>query len=239
MVMDCLNDHSSIFAIINKLLHRSSASPLPSYDSAALLAQEFTEFFDNKIVKINHQLDCMIPVETNQTMIKETCDSHLSSFTPFTESEIIKLIRGYPIKSCPLDPLLAVVFKDIHTFMIPLLTTIVNASFASATVPASMKEAMINPILKKPHLDKVILNNYHPVSNLTFISKLIEMVVVKQLIDHLEVNLLSDKFQSAYRQCHSTETALTPVLNGILLALDRREAVFLILSDLSAVTSRT
>ncbi len=97
-----------------------------------------------------------------------------------------------------------------------------------------MKEAMIIPILKKPQLDQDILNNYGPVSNLTFISKCIERAVVKQFVCHLEENHLSEKYQSAYRQFHSTETALTAVVNDILTALDQRMATFLVLLDLSA-----
>ena len=63
-VMDCLNDYSMLFSIINKLLHRSTTSQLPSHDSAASLAQEFADFFDNKIVKINDQLDSMKSADT-------------------------------------------------------------------------------------------------------------------------------------------------------------------------------
>ena len=92
---------------------------------------------------------------------------------------------------------------------------------------------MINLILKKPHLDKDSLNNYHPVSNLPFTFKLIERVMVKQMAKHLEENHLSEKFQSVYRWCHSTETALMSVLNGILMTPDRKQAVFLVLFDLS------
>ncbi len=71
-------------------------------------------------------------------------------------------------------------------------------------------------------------------SNLPYISKVIEPVVASQLNVHLTANLLNETNQSAYRQYHSTETALTCVLNDILLALDRKESVFLILLDLSA-----
>ena len=93
---------------------------------------------------------------------------------------------------------------------------------------------MINPILKKPLLDKEIFSNYRPVSNLTYVSKLMEHVIAKQLIDHLESNNLAETFQSAYKQYHSTETVLTSVTNNILTALDRRQAVLLVLLDLSA-----
>ena len=70
-------------------------------------------------------------------------------------------------------------------------------------VPTCLKEAMINPILKKTTLDKDILNNYRPVSNLPFISKLIERVVCGQIVSHLDKNNLSEKYQSAYKQHHS------------------------------------
>ena len=60
------------------------------------------------------------------------------------------------------------------------------------------------------------------------------MIVVKQLVCHVKKHHLSEKFQSAYRQFHLTETALTAVLNETLMALDQRKAVFLVLLDLSA-----
>ena len=45
---------------------------------------------------------------------------------------------------------------------------------------------------------------------------------------------LSDTFQSAYKQYHSTETALIRVHNDILTAIDNRRTVILLLLDLSA-----
>ena len=87
---------------------------------------------------------------------------------------------------------------------------------------------------KKITLDPDILKNYRPVSNLTFISKLIEKVVAKQIISHLTKHDLLEKFQSAYRPLHSTETALLRVSNDILRAIDNKKCVFLVLLDLSA-----
>ena len=57
----------------------------------------------------------------------------------------------------------------------------INATLTSSHVPADFKHAIVKPLLKKPTLDKDILNNYRPVSNLPFISKLVERVVAKQL----------------------------------------------------------
>ncbi len=89
-------------------------------------------------------------------------------------------------------------------------------------------------MLKKLVLE-LINKNYRPVSNLTFLSKLIERVVAIQLVDHiLNNNNLMDKFQSAYREGRSTETALLRVQNDILMELDKGKVVMLVLLDLSA-----
>ncbi len=71
-------------------------------------------------------------------------------------------------------------------------------------------------MLKKLGLE-LINKNYRPVSNLAFLSKLIERVVALHLVDHLFNNGLMDKFQSAYREGHNTETALLRVHNDILI----------------------
>ena len=92
----------------------------------------------------------------------------------------------------------------------------------------------MKPLLKKMSLNPEVLKNYRPVSNLTFVSKLIEKTVSSQLISHLENNDLLETFQSSYKPRHSTESALLRVSNDILRAIDDKQCVFLTLLDLSA-----
>ena len=70
---------------------------------------------------------------------------------------------------------------------------------------------------------------------MSFLSKVIEKCVAKQLIDYLDTNDLHVIYQSAYRKLHSTETALIScVHNDIAIALDQKRSVILLLLDLSA-----
>ena len=74
-----------------------------------------------------------------------------------------------------------------------------------------------------------------PIANLSVLSKLLERLVVRQLLDYLNAARLLPELQSAYRAHHSTETAVTKVLADILLALDTGDLSMLTLLDLSEI----
>ena len=118
--------------------------------------------------------------------------------------------------------------------LLPVLCNLITESLQSGVFPSDFKTAHVCPLLKKPSLEKNSLKNYRPVSNLAFVSKLIEKAVVHQLNTHLQQNDLVAEFQSAYRGGHSTETALLRVQSDILCAVDQGKAAFLVLLDLSA-----
>ena len=106
-------------------------------------------------------------------------------------------------------------------------------SLSTGTIPSSWKEAIILPSLKSGKKD-LVKENYHPISNLSFASKISEKAVAMQFNGHLVKTNLMDPFQSAYRPNHSTETALVRVCNDILHAMDQRKITILVLLDLSA-----
>ena len=64
------------------------------------------------------------------------------------------------------------------------------------------------------------MRSYRPISNLSVVSKLLERLVARQLLDYLSKSGLLPRLQSAYRAGHSTETAVLKVLSDILLAID-------------------
>ena len=97
------------------------------------------------------------------------------------------------------------------------------------------KKAYIRPQLKKTTPDKNELKNCRPVSNLSFISKILEKAVASRLHLHMKSNSMSNNLQSAYKEFHSTESALLEVENDVLLNLEKGRVTALTLLDLSAV----
>jgi hypothetical protein len=151
-----------------------------------------------------------------------------------TENELVQLIQSSAVKSCGLDPVPTDLFRKILDPLLPLLLSIVNGSLLEGKMPDAYKIAQVVPLLKKPSLDKDILKNYRPVSNLPFVSKIIEKAIASRLQLYISQNNLDEPHQSTYRRHHSTETALVLVQNDILCALGERKAVLLVLLDLSA-----
>ena len=76
--------------------------------------------------------------------------------------------------------------------------------------------------------------NYRPISNLTYISKLVERMVNQQVIAYLDEIKLLSKLQSGFRARHSTETALLKVLSDIFLSANQQQVTLLVLLDMSA-----
>ena len=107
------------------------------------------------------------------------------------------------------------------------------SSSSSITTSITSKHAMVKPLIKKPSLDPENLRNYRPISNLSFLSKILEKIVAKRLSDYMTVHH-QEKMQSAYNTGHSTESALLRIQNDILHDLDKKRGVILVLLNLSA-----
>ena len=116
----------------------------------------------------------------------------------------------------------------------PIITSIINLSLSTAMFPQAFKHAIVTPLLKKPALDKESLSNYRPISNLSYLSKLTERIVLQKLSVHLSSNDLFNKHQSAYTKHRSTETVLLSVCNTVTNAMSNQRITGLCMLDLSA-----
>ena len=118
--------------------------------------------------------------------------------------------------------------------IVPILQHIVNLCLTTGDFPISCKSSIVIPLIKKPGLDREMLKNYRPISNLSFLSKVIEKVISIRILGHILDNNIVDWFQSAYRAGHSCETVLLRVYNDIVTTVGKGNGSFLVLLDLSA-----
>ena len=99
-------------------------------------------------------------------------------------------------------------------------------------MPTELKHATVTPRLKKPTLPP-IPKSFRPVSNLPYISKLIEQSVLDQMNFHFEINDPDEPYQFGFKAQHSTETVLLLITNSLLQKLDPNEAILIAFLDLS------
>jgi hypothetical protein len=157
----------------------------------------------------------------------------LLSFGKITGADLVQIFREFKFKPNSLDILPHWMLKVAAPVLMPLLVCIVNCVLQHG-LPSIWKHSVIVPLLKKPSLDPNDLKNYRPVSNFPSIVKVIEKVVHKKVLFHLEHNHLTDPFQSAYKKHHSCETTILSILNDAYTAMDKREVTIMAFLDMSA-----
>ena len=236
-INEASGNQKELFTILNKVLTVNKEPQLPSHTSLAELTDKFADFLMSKILDIREQLKKSLrtpSLPTDQNDSQWNTKVCLSNFEPASIEEISKLIRDSPNKSCSLDPIPTWLTKKCIDVLAPLIMEIVDLSLSTGKMPDDYKNAVLIPLLKKISLDQEIFNNFRPISNLVYISKLIEKVIASRLHSHMTDNNLYEELQSSYRKFHSTETALTCVHDDILRAIDENKSVLLIMLDLSA-----
>ena len=140
---------------------------------------------------------------------------YLKKVTQLTAKECI---LNSAHRSCELDHIPS---KLLIEGLDSILTDLFNCSLASGIFPQCLKSALVTPILKKRCLDHNDLNNYRPVSNLCFISKILEKLVLSQVSAYLNSHNIYNTCQPEYRPGLSTETALLKVVNDLFLSLNK------------------
>ena len=228
---DCGYDQKKLFSVLNEILHKKKQESLPEHTSAHDLAETFNRFFIEKIQKIRSELDSNATTNTYQDT---PCLHRLDMLTPCTLKEMEVIIRASSNASCELDPIPTPLLKKCLPVLLPCLTQLVNLSLESGNFPAALKSAIVRPLLKKSNLDTSVFKNYRPVSNIPYVSKLIEKIVVKRIDNYMTTHHLHEQCQSAYRKHHGTETALVKIHNDILRSLDEQRGIVLVMLDLSA-----
>jgi len=193
----CGRNAKGIYQITKHLLGDTGPPTLPNGGSPKEIAQTFSNFFTQKIESIRNELQSSANPLPHLSDLSTVVSEPLVAFVPASQEEVRAIIEKSPDKSCELDPVPTWLLKQCLDELLPLVTNIINTSMEESYVPKDFKCAHIRPLLKKPGLDPDTLKHYRPVSNLPFISKVVEKVVDARLERHLVTNSLHEVSQSA------------------------------------------
>lgn len=224
-------DSKNLFKTCKKLMSLDKGDTVfPTASSDVSLAENFNKYFIDKISNIRIE----IPEKDSPVYVSLPEHSSLYRFSLVTDTDVQKAIALLSNKQSKLDVIPTWLLKKLATPFLPFITHIINASFSSQTFPPTLKDSIIFPTIKKPKLDKEVLKNYRPVSNIAFLSKILEKIVCSQIEKYITDNNLDEIYQSGYKKGHSVETALTKILNDIYVSKEKKRFTALCLIDLSA-----
>ena len=223
-------------ALIKQLLGNSTQHNMPYCSGDDLeMAEKFQSYSNDKVNGIYENVKAQQDTSPKLSMQSSSCSTSKSSFQEISYETLFDVVSSMTTKTCALDPVPTWLVKKYLLELSPILLHIVNLSLTTGEFPTDLKTSIVTPILKGSGMNSDEMKSYRPVSNLSFLSKIIEKCVHKQLMEYLnENNLLSD-VQSGYRKNHSCETAITRIHNDLLSFPDKTpHNALLILLDLSA-----
>ena len=129
--------------MVNTLKGTSLDNPLPNHTNNKDLAEEFADFFMDKIQKIRDNLTGNPTYEPTKKIT-----SRLTEFKPFDQTEVEKIILSMKSKSCKLDALPTRLLKDCIEDILPTITNLVNISLWDGVFASGWKTSIIRPLLK-------------------------------------------------------------------------------------------
>jgi Reverse transcriptase (RNA-dependent DNA polymerase) len=153
------------------------------------------------------------------------------SFKNIDSKDILDAIKQIKSDAAGNDEIPMSFIKLLVPIILPILTHIFNYIFTTSEFPQRWKTSIVIPVPKK--INPSLLSDYRPISLLPCFSKMFEVVMARQMTEHINMNRLLSPFQSGFRCGHSTSTAVLKVSEDIRSNLGERQATVLVLLDFS------
>jgi len=160
--------------------------------------------------------------------LPDLAELSLTNIEPNTLCELLKTFESKA--SCDLEGISIKLLKHIIFAISIPLAHIFNLSINFGTFPSKLKTSRTVPIFKAG--SPLLCDNYRPISLLSTLSKLLEKIVCKQLVSHLDSNNLLYAHQYGFQHGKSTEQNLLQLTNYLNNALNDKKYAIGIFLDL-------
>ena len=219
-------DSGSFWRSVNKILPDAKLKSIPTCIKAEVkiitdkqsISELFNSFFTSVVNKLFESFRYARPVFKSTT--EELFTKKHSEFTAVGKPFVLKQLKCLKLKNATgIDGLPARLFKDSAVVIADRVTHLVNLSIKSGTVPSEWKQAKVVPLFNSGNKDD--LDNYRPISILPILSKILEKAVFHQLHSYRSKNSLLSPYQSGFRASHSTQLAITFLIDKIRGRMDK------------------
>lgn len=230
------NKTKALWSIVNNNNNNGKSKALGNVDSS-LSPNDFNKFYvniasdflvpNNNVVNINKS-------SFNDFILNKILPDNLNNFnfTPITENYLLKIISQLKSKrSADYYGMSNYLVKEtISSYSLPL-TVLINMCLYQGIFPDALKVTIVHPIFKKGRKDQP--GNYRPIAIIPVLSKIVEIIMAKQLISFLEENNLLSKGQFGFRSGLSTTHALVKLADDLLCSFENKELAAVTFCDFS------
>ena len=187
----------------------------------------------SKAELLNH-LFCSVFTQDSSDKLPEVAGNQFPSIGPLniTVSGVTKLLTSLKVnKASGPDALPNRILKETAVEIAPAITAIFQQSIATSNLPQDWKNANVSPVFKKGSRHEAV--NYRPVSLTCVLCKLLEHIICKHILDHLESYNILTSFQHGFRSGHSCESQLIITLHDLMNNYDRKVQTDVAILDFS------
>jgi len=190
-----------------------------SKEKAEILAQQFQSVF----TRVDPTAQ-PIPINRKQTKPIPTLTITLKG--------VEKLLANINTsKAIGPDMISNIILKTCAHQLAPGLTAIYQTSINSGQLPSDWCNAFVTPIFKKGNVH--LPENYRPVSLTCVCCKLLEHIICRHILTHLENNNILTSLQHGFRSGYSCETQLITTIQDLIQKNDMGHQIDMIILDFS------
>ena len=197
-------------------------------DDKQMVAEKFNEFF----VNVGPNLAKKIPEQKQNPLdFLKNMISNTIYLSPVTPSEVISIMGSCKDSSPGFDDIKISPLHCVFQHIANPLSYICNLSLTHGVFPETLKTANVIPLFKKDN--QMFFNNYRPVSLLSTFSKILEKVMYERLLDFLNEHKILFQYQFGFRKNHSTQLALTVLMDKLIKSIENGDHVIGVFLDFS------
>ena len=197
-----------------------------SVNNSLEIANAFNDFFTT----IGPLLANKIPASTVNPLSYVTNVPNSIVLEDVSEQEVSDIIKSLSNSSAGWDEFPISIAKQCSKNFVKPLTALINSSFREGVFPRELKKARVVPIYKTG--DKSLINNYRPISILSFYSKVFEKLMYNKLYNFIEANDILYAHQYGFRRGHSTQQAIITLIDKITKSVNSDDFVISVFIDL-------